>query len=131
MLELWFLQLNDEPIAFEYCHRAKDVCFSYKIGYDEDFKNLAPGKLLRKLQLEALHRDTPGSVLDTKGILCSAKMKWINKAYSKGRLIAAIDGRIPKLLLSWYLQARPVIQRLRNVDLNQPPIQFGATSPIR
>ena len=130
MLELWFLQLDDEPIAFEYCHRVKDVCFSYKIGYDEAFKNLAPGKVLRKLQLEMLYEVAPGSILDTKGILCQTKAKWATSAYQKGRLVMATQGRIPQLLLGAYLRARPIVQRFRGIDGSPAMIDLGG-APLR
>ena len=125
MLELWFLQLDDVPIAFEYCHRVKDVCFSYKIGYDEAFKNLAPGKVLRKLQLEMLYEVAPGSILDTKGILCATKAKWATSAYQKGRLVMTTQGRIPQLLLGAYLRARPIVQMFRGIDSSPAMIDLG------
>ena len=122
MLELWFLMLDQEPIAFEYCHLAKQVLLSYKIGFDESFKHLAPGKLLRKLQLETLCRQSPGTVLDTKGILCSEKAKWATSTYDIGRLVVALKGRIPKLVLSAYLHAKPIVQRFRNVESHSPSL---------
>ena len=131
MLELWFLMLDEQPIAFEYCHRAKKVCLSYKIGYDEAFKRLAPGKLLRKLQLETLYRDAPGTILDTKGTLCPTKAKWATDTYPSGRLVVALTGRVPKLLLNAYLQAKPIIQKLRNVDTESPVIELGGANAFR
>lgn len=130
MLELWFLQLDGKPIAFEYCHRAHGVCLSYKIGYDEAYKQMAPGKVLRKLQLEILHRDDVRSILDTKGTLCSTKAKWVSRSYTKGRLLAATHGAIPKLLLSAYLQARPLIRHLRPAGDDTPIIELGGASSL-
>ena len=131
MLELWFLLLDEQPIAFEYCHRAKQVCLSYKIGYDEAFKRMAPGKLLRKLQLETLYRESPGTILDTKGILCTTKAKWATSTYPIGRLVVALKGRVPKLLLKTYLRAKPMVQRLRNVDTDSPSIELGGANAFR
>ena len=130
LLELWFLLLDEKPIAFEYCHRAKQTCLSYKIGYDEAYKHLAPGKLLRKLQLETLQQQSPGTVLDTKGILCPTKAKWATSTYPIGRLIATVRGRVPKLILNTYLQARPIIQKLRNVDGLPPAIGLRGANGI-
>ena len=130
LLELWFLLLDEKPIAFEYCHRAKQTCLSYKIGYDEAYKHLAPGKLLRKLQLETLQQQSPGTVLDTKGILCPTKAKWATSTYPIGRLIATVRGRVPKLILNTYLQARPIIQKLRNVDDLPPAIGLRGANVI-
>lgn len=128
MLELWFLKLGDQPIAFEYCHLAKQVCLSYKIGYDEAFKHLAPGKLLRKMQLEILCNQSTGTILDTKGVLCPTKAKWATSTYPIGRLVVALKGRIPKLLLNAYLRAKPIVQKLRNVDSHSPVIELGGAS---
>ena len=130
LLELWFLMLDDQAIAFEYCHRAKGICLSYKIGYDEAFKTLAPGKVLRKLQLESLHTNIPNSVLDTKGILCSTKAKWVTKTYQTGRLLAAVNGHIPKMLIGAYLQARPIIQQFRGIGSGDSTFHLGGATPI-
>ena len=92
MLDLWFLLLDDQPIAFEYCHLVKGNCHSYKIGYDEKFKAFGPGRLLRKMQLEYLtdrdNQDVNVSthVLDTMGLLCHAKAKWVTRDYRIGRM---------------------------------------------
>lgn len=131
MLELWFLMLDQQPIAFEYCHHAKQVCLSYKIGYDEAFKKFAPGKLLRKLQLETMSRQSPGTVLDTKGILCPTKAKWVTSTYPIGRLVVALKGHVPKLLLNAYLRAKPIVQKLRNVDTHSPVIELGGASALQ
>lgn len=131
MLELWFLMLDQQPIAFEYCHHAKQVCLSYKIGYDEAFKNLAPGKLLRKLQLETMCLESPGTVLDTKGILCPTKAKWATSTYPIGRLVVALKGHVPKLLLNAYLRAKPIVQKLRNGDTDSPVIELGGASSFQ
>ena len=98
MLELWFLLLNDQPIAFEYCHLVKDNCHSYKIGYDEAFREFSPGRLLRKMQLEHLtEKESPAEpmtfALDTMGLLCATKSKWVTRDYRICRMTASLSIR--------------------------------------
>lgn len=111
LLELWFLKLNGTPIAFEYCHRVKGVCMSYKIGYDESFKNFGPGRLLRKLQLEFLNNANDGThLLDTKGTLCDAKAKWTTRSYETGTVLASTGS----LLANLYVQSYSTAHKLRH-----------------
>ena len=97
MLDLWSLQLDGQTIAYEYCHHSKGHCLSYKIGYDENFKSLGPGRLLRKMQLEHMtnrvDQDTrPATIsLDTMGLLCKTKAKWTTGEYRIGRLVSSLS----------------------------------------
>ena len=94
-LEIWLLMLDDQPIAFEYCHKSKGVCTSHKIGYDRRQKKLGPGRLLRKLQLEEMARHCDPAkpqVLDMAGTLCPTKAKWATREYNTARLMASLGG---------------------------------------
>ena len=46
-LELTFLRLAGQPIAFEFGYRSKQTYFSYKLCCDESFASLRPDQLLR------------------------------------------------------------------------------------
>lgn len=115
-LELWFLCLNDTPIAFEYCHNVKGVCISYKIGYDESYKAFGPGRLLRKLQLESLNSNPTEStrLLDTKGILCDAKAKWTTRTYPTATVLASVGGVLSNLYVRGYSTAKDFKHRLQS-----------------
>lgn len=97
MLDLWTLQLDGQTIAYEYCHHSKGHCLSYKIGYDENFKSLGPGRLLRKMQLQHMtnradRESRPATLtLDTMGLLCKTKAKWTTGEYRIGRLISSLS----------------------------------------
>ncbi|MDB4778107.1 GNAT family N-acetyltransferase [bacterium] len=127
-LELWFLMLNDRPIAFEYCHSAKQVCFSYKIGYDEAYKDLGPGRLLRKMQLEFLFNHPTNSrriELDTMGVLCSAKAKWATRQYKIGKLTASIGGLESSILMQVFQLAKSIKGQLKGNSATEEPIPLG------
>ena len=113
-LELWFLCLDGTPIAFEYCHKVKGVCLSYKIGYNKSYKAFGPGRLLRKLQLERLSTNANEGtrLLDTKGVLCDAKAKWTTRTYETGTVLAAVGGWLPNLYVRSYSAARSLKRSL-------------------
>ena len=84
-LDLWLLKLDNRIIAFEYCTFAKGTCFSHKISFDPEFDRLSPGKVLRCLQLEQYHQDPAAEWLDTLGVLCEFKAKWVTRTYRSSR----------------------------------------------
>ena len=133
MLELWFLLLDDQPIAFEYCHLVKGNCHSYKIGYDENFKAFGPGRQLRKMQLEYLtgqsdQDDIPNTfALDTMGLLCNTKAKWVTRAYQIGRLTASLSMR-GRLAVRGKQILKRIKHRIRPTHDEQSEIKLGGAS---
>lgn len=55
-LRLWFLRLDDRPIAFRLGIEARGVFTSLKIGYLEEYAAQSPGKVLEAAVIESLHR---------------------------------------------------------------------------
>lgn len=55
-LKLYFLKVNDERIAFQYNVRYKNVEYSLKIGYKDDYAMYSPGNVLEKFLLENLYK---------------------------------------------------------------------------
>jgi len=45
-LHLYFLELEDERLAGEFCYTEEDILHDFKTGYDERFKACSPGNLL-------------------------------------------------------------------------------------
>ena len=132
MLEMWFLLLDDQPIAFEYCHLVKGNCHSYKIGYDENFKKFGPGRQLRKMQLEFLtgcdQQEGPTTfALDTMGLLCSTKAKWVTRDYRIGRMTASLSLK-GGLFVRGQQLLRKVKNRIRPQHDEQADIKLGGTS---
>ncbi|MDP6444531.1 MAG: GNAT family N-acetyltransferase, partial [Pirellulaceae bacterium] len=74
--ELWFLQLNDRPIAFDYGCRWKGTYFSEKVGYDPEFHRFGPGHYLTYKMVEAMHADDAWRAIDTLGVLSEASARW-------------------------------------------------------
>lgn len=85
-LQLTFLELAGEPIAFEFGWNAKGVYCSPKVGYDERFSRLTPGQLLRHELLERFFADPDQRLFDFVGPLSDATAKWATSTYPIGRL---------------------------------------------
>ena len=128
-LELWFLLLDDQPIAFEYCHLVKGNCHSYKIGYDENFKAFGPGRQLRKMQLEYLtgNADPTTFALDTMGLLCPTKAKWATRDYRIGRMTASLSFK-GGLFVRGQQLLRKIKNRIRPQHDDQADITLGGAS---
>ena len=126
-LDLWYLYIDDRPIAFEYCHLAKGTCFSHKIGYDPEYSKYGPGRLLRKLQLHTYHAEGSCRVFDMLGTLCSSKAKWSTRTYEAAHLYATASGGISKTLLSGYAWA----SRFRHHDTEADTPKLGAASYLQ
>lgn len=137
-LELWFLHLDDEPIAFEYCHVIHGRCLSYKIGYKDTFRDFGPGQVLRKNQLEfhtenqrrtyaEKQSDDQVVLLDTMGILCHAKAKWATKRYHIGCINASLGDFGSNLCMKCFStlrQFRSVLKR----GADPEPLELGGES---
>ncbi|MEM1069179.1 MAG: GNAT family N-acetyltransferase [Planctomycetota bacterium] len=115
LLDLWILRVDNEPIAFEYCHFAKGVCLSHKISFDPAWDRFSPGRLLRALQLQQYHDDPACKELDTLGILCEAKAKWITRRYRSARLFAA-NGFAPGMAIRGWKSLRAVRDMRRKTE---------------
>jgi CelD/BcsL family acetyltransferase involved in cellulose biosynthesis len=92
-LQLTFLELDGYPIAFEYGWNAKGVYCSPKVGYDEQFRRLTPGQLLRHELLQRFFADPEQRLFDFVGPLADATAKWKTGTYSIGRLVASTQRR--------------------------------------
>ena len=112
-LDLWFLKLDEKPIAFEYCHVAKGVCFSHKIGYEAEYARFGPGRLLRFLQLKQYHSDPNCNEFDMLGTLCDSKAKWATRTYDVGNLLVAVGNTWRRRAVSAYANIIPKLRALR------------------
>ncbi|NND97739.1 MAG: GNAT family N-acetyltransferase [Pirellulaceae bacterium] len=126
MLDLWLLKLDDQIIAFEYCHYSKATCFSHKISFDPAFDRFSPGRVLRCIQLEQYHQDPAAEMLDTLGVLCEAKAKWITRSYRSSRCYVAIGGPYSNWLMRGFKFARRLAKSMRRTNAVSEPIRPGA-----
>jgi CelD/BcsL family acetyltransferase involved in cellulose biosynthesis len=129
-LEIAFLELDGEPIAFEYGYRSKGVYFSHKVGYDERFASYGPGQLLMLELLERFHGDAAVQGVDCLGPLSDAVSRWTTRTYACGRLIAAPRKVVGGALLASYRAARPWLHRWRKGPSHQGEMR-RANSPAR
>lgn len=99
-LQLTFLELSGRPIAFEFGWNAKGVYCSPKVGYDEEFRNLTPGQLLRHQLLDRFFSDPQQRLFDFVGPLADATSKWMTRSYPVGRFVVAKNAKASRALLA-------------------------------
>jgi len=104
-LLLTFLVLNDHDIAFEYGWQSKGIYHSLKVGYDENYRHLSPGQLLRYEMMQELFNEKELHAVDYLGPLSDATAKWSTRTYPVSKLFIAsrLSGR---LALSIYRRLR-------------------------
>ena len=112
-LQLSFLELNGEPIAFEYGYVAKHTYYSVKIGYNEDFAKGSPGKILSEAVIEDLFHRVDCERIDYLGFVSSGIRQWITQTYPLARIVAAPDGILGAIAFAAYHQLGPIWRRLR------------------
>jgi CelD/BcsL family acetyltransferase involved in cellulose biosynthesis len=112
-LELYFLEFENKPIAFEYGMSAKRTYFSPKVGYDESYSHLSPGQLLRLKMLERFFADRTCDTWDFLGPLVEATERWTTGSYAIERLLVATGGASSRLALRTYRDWLPAAKRLR------------------
>lgn len=120
-VELAFLQVGDEPVAFIYGLHGKGVFHSCKIGYEPQWADYSPGQVLRGLLLEELfaerardgtHDRERVAAIDFQGELTSAHRAWRPESYTVGRLAIGL-GPTGRTLLRLFRALRPVIRSAR------------------
>ena len=96
-LHLAVLEFNGTPIAAELGWTAKGVYHSFKVAYDQSYRQYGPGQLLRKALLEQLHADRAAEVVDFQGPMTAALASWSTRSYPIGRIVIAtrrLEGRL-------------------------------------
>lgn len=86
-LEIDFLLLNGEKIAFDFCLRYKDRFNALKTGYNPRFATLAPGKVLRKKILRNLFNERSHRVYDLLGEKDGWKDQWTSDTQVLSRVL--------------------------------------------
>jgi CelD/BcsL family acetyltransferase involved in cellulose biosynthesis len=112
-LQLSFLEVADRPIAFEYGWNCKGVYHSFKVGYDETFRDLTPGQLLRYRMLEEFFRDPKQRLVDFLGPAVPATARWSTATYPVGRVVLSTGRLSGRIMLHAYRSWWPWIQRMR------------------
>jgi CelD/BcsL family acetyltransferase involved in cellulose biosynthesis len=117
VLRLFFLRLDERPVAFQYALVDDGVFYNVKSGYDPDFRTFGPGLLITSDMLEWSFRQG----LDRFEFLGKEepqKLHWTNDVHDLRRVQAfapTAAGRVERL--AWvYLRplARRLVRRLRH-----------------
>lgn len=127
-LDLAFLEVGGQPIAFEYAPRGKGIYHAAKVGYDETHEQLSPGQLLRYKLFERMFVERTHAGVDFAGILVESTAKWSTRAVSVGRLILAQRSPAGRLFAAGYARAYPRWRQFKARKQPEPsPIEPGAT----
>lgn len=103
-LEIAFLELNGERIAFEYLWNSKGTLFSYKVGYDERYDALGPGQILMQELLKELFDTGRCERYDCFGPVSMASSRWTDKQYSVNHWTVGAGKPLSPLLIAGYKQ---------------------------
>jgi CelD/BcsL family acetyltransferase involved in cellulose biosynthesis len=101
-----FLRLDGKPIAFEYGYIAKQTYVSYKVAYDEEYGEIAPGQLLRALLIERFHAEGSVRSIQFLGLISDATAKFSTEAWRWGRITLSPRRLKGKLVLGLYRLAQ-------------------------
>ncbi len=104
-LQITFLEVAGQGIAFEYGWTAKGIYHAFKVGYDEAFARLSPGQLLRFHLLQRLFADPAQRAVDFVGPMTNAIAKWSTSTYPVGRLLLS-GNHFGRLLIRAYRFSR-------------------------
>lgn len=105
-LELAFLELNGEPIAFEILWNSKRVWHSYKVGYDERFSSCSPGNLLIHELLREASETGRCELFDCIGPTNAGLRRWGDSTYQVSQITVAPRRWIGRALMYSYRSCR-------------------------
>ncbi|MGI9516606.1 MAG: GNAT family N-acetyltransferase [Pirellulaceae bacterium] len=114
MLELLFLNVGGQRVAFEIGFNAKGTWHSHKVGFDPEFARYGPGQLLFWLQLQHWHETREVDLVDTVGVLSPAVAKWCNESRQRYRYLISIGGRSSGMLVNGFRGIKPLLRRFRS-----------------
>lgn len=106
MFELDTLELNGEPVAFEFGYRGKGTFFCHKISFDEQYSAAGPSRALRQLQVQQFFADGDIALVDYMGPITPAVESWANGSYTCSRLVAATPNWWSRLWFAQYKRYR-------------------------
>ena len=112
-LRLVFLEHRGRPIAFEYGWQGKGVYSPLKVAYDETFRHLSPGQLLRLLLVERFCADPEIRQIDFLGPSSRATRDFSTGEYPVARLLVALHPLAAPVLKAYQLLS-PLVRRFRS-----------------
>lgn len=118
-LLLAFLEVDQQPIAFQYGWSAKGVYHPFKIGYDERYHAYGPGQLLIHDLLEHFFHTRSQRTFDFIGPLSAASSKWQTSRYTIGRIVVAPRQMFGQAMIYAYRHLWPTLKRWRIGSKNE------------
>jgi CelD/BcsL family acetyltransferase involved in cellulose biosynthesis len=109
---LYFLKLNDEVIAFDYCLVHQNTLSLVKIGYVPELAALSPGSVIRKKVLEHLFREGKVSKYDMLGRSDDWKMKWTDTVAHLEKVFVFRNRLTPTLMYLTRFKLRSVAKKM-------------------
>ena len=112
-LRVAFLEHRGRPIAFELGWTAKGVYHSFKVGFDESYRRVGPGHLLRRHLIETLFDQPDTGLIDFQGPMTKALASWSTRSYGIGRVVIAPRRFPSRALLAGYRTLASAVRRFR------------------
>jgi CelD/BcsL family acetyltransferase involved in cellulose biosynthesis len=112
-LEMAFLDVAGQPIAFMYGWTAKGVFHAFKAGYDDALAAYSPGQLLIHDILERFFHTGSHRIFDCLGPASEATLRWQTSDYAAGRVVIAPKRLLGTAVLYAYQHLVPTIRRWR------------------
>ncbi len=111
MLELHWLQLDGQNIAFEMGYLAKGIFHSHKVGFDPAYAKFGPGHLLMRWQLEHLFDQPEVQHVDTMSEMTAATRKWVTDSRPRYRHLISTGGSLANLMVRAISTVKPLAKR--------------------
>jgi CelD/BcsL family acetyltransferase involved in cellulose biosynthesis len=107
-LQVAFLHLDGYPIAFQWLWNVKGVLHGVKVGYDEEFKSLAPGIVLLHDVLRSVFASAPHRChgYDFHGVGNEMLRRWANDSVAVHFLLAAPPRFVGRTVVKLYSRVR-------------------------
>ncbi len=112
-LQLGFLEISQQPVAFVYAAVGKGVYHSYKVGYNDEFSRCSPGLLLEQYVYQRLWNDSRFRAIDLIGVFTEAERHWRPVTYQIGRIVVSAGGRVAPAIVYLHDHYWPMMRRLR------------------
>lgn len=117
-LKIWILELNKKPIAFAYNLEYLNKTFSLKIGYDEEYAQIAPSEFLFFFAIKNSF-DNNLKEYDWLGENLPFKMKWTSLCREHCRYLIYNNNVLGNFLCILELKIVPIFKRLFNYGLRK------------
>lgn len=115
---LYFLCLNGEKIAFDYCLKYKDRFNVLKTGYNPAYAKNSPGRVLRKKVLKKLYEEQRYRVYDLLGAQDEWKTEWTDRSAAVRQVLIFNNKPVPRFL---YL-SKTILTALREAIRKKPAV---------